>query len=778
LRHRRNLGETVRKPIVLLGALLLPFLLAPTAARAAGSDLPADGPPALYAAETVLPTAAGWPGPESFPRTSGTGRLAGGALLWTDWLFDDHGANGVPLNDLPVTAGSPSFGSYGYTSPSAHGNGADIFRAGVALSGGDSFWRVDWTTLADARVPVAEWTFDRDDNMATGVAAWAGSAGVTSPGIDTALIVSSRGARLIDLTTHAVKALPVTVDTTSGSFVVRVPGAVLKPSGSWRTRLAAGLANAAGDGFAPATGALPGQTAVYNVTFRSRAQEPISNSFWDDMTQTSALTTGNISAFSQLVRWSDLAARTGTAEEHPTGWSTRWYASSVKLGDGLLTSPASIEDNAANFLGRVQPYSVYVPTGVSGKLPLTFLLHSLTQNHNQYAATTPAFTQQACQARASLCVTTLGRGPDGQYYGPAQLDFWQVWHAVAQTFSLDPERTLLSGYSMGGLGSNAIAMAHPDLFSKVVTLAGSVGDVVELENLRALPVYLAGGAADELVPAPIEKAQADALGALGFRYRWLLYPAEDHVAFELQDGFADAAQYMGSARRTVNPAHVTLRWAAKDTGPTYNPVTGILTGTAIPTTQRPDLGVGTTGAYWLRSLKARTGAAFGRVEATSSALADPAVLAGSRQSLLLPGTPTPAVVTEQTWTLGPPAARSPHLSLSLTGVSTATLLLKDAGLPSSGCSTVSVTSDGSTALTLVGAGGRTPTTVPKGVTTLTVRNAGATPVLGRCTAAGPARPVDAVSGALPATGASPLAALLAILALGGSLVLRRQRSTT
>lgn len=758
---------------MVIGALLLPFVLLPPTARAAGSDLPADGPPALYAAEPVLPAAAGWPGPESFPRTSGTGRLAGGAMLWTDWLFDDHGAAGVPLHDLPVTAGSPSFGSYGYTSPGAHGNGADIFRAGVLLKGGDSYWRVDWSTLADPTVPVAEWTFDRDDNAATGVSAWAGSAGVASAGIDTALLVSSKGARLIDLATSSVlKTLPVSADTRAGTFVVKVPGAALKPTGSWRIRLAAGLANPAGDGFGPATGALPGQTAVYNVTFRSRAQEPISNSFWNDMTQTSTLTTGNVAAFSQLVRWSDLGARKATAEERPTGWSTRWYVSSIKLGEGLITTPSSLEDNAANFLGRLQPYSVYVPAGVSGKLPLTFLLHSLTQNHNQYAATTPAFTQLACQARRSLCVTTLGRGPDGQYYGPAQLDFWQVWHSVAQAFRLDTERTLLAGYSMGGLGSNAIAMAHPDLFSKVVTLAGSVGDVVELANLRELPVYLAGGAADELVPAPIEKAQADALGALGYRYRWLLYPAEDHVAFELQDGFADAALYMGNDPRTTRPAHVTLRWAAKDTGPTYNPVTGVLAGTAISTTQRPDLGVGTTGAYWMRSLKARAGVAYGRVDALASTLLGPAVTARTTRSLLLPGTPTPAVVTEQTWALGGFPGRSPKVELDLTGVQAASVLLADV-LPLARCGTISVRSDGPTVLSLVGRRSTARVTAPKGLSAFVVSNA-SRPVVGRCPGSsvtvGTAAPVTA----LPTTGASRAAALVAVVVLAGAVVLRRR----
>ena len=33
-----------------------------------------------------------WPFGEEFPRTCGTSRFAGGALFWTDFLYDDHGA--------------------------------------------------------------------------------------------------------------------------------------------------------------------------------------------------------------------------------------------------------------------------------------------------------------------------------------------------------------------------------------------------------------------------------------------------------------------------------------------------------------------------------------------------------------------------------------------------------------------------------------------------------------------------------------------------------------
>ena len=75
-------------------------------------------------------------------------------------------------------------------------------------------------------------------------------AGVSSAGIDLALLVSAAGARLIDLTTDASTPVEHTVDTASRSFLARLPRSVVEPTGTWTVRLAAGLANDDGDGFA------------------------------------------------------------------------------------------------------------------------------------------------------------------------------------------------------------------------------------------------------------------------------------------------------------------------------------------------------------------------------------------------------------------------------------------------------------------------------------------------------------------------------------------------
>ena len=91
-------------------------------------------------------------------------------------------------------------------------------------------------------------------------------------------------------------------------------------------------------------------------------------------------------------------------------------------------------------LERVQPYSVYVPSTYrpGTPMPLTWILHSLEVNYNQYGALDPQLMQQLCQDRGSICATTEGFGPAGWYYNEAETDFWQVWRSLADSFTLDP----------------------------------------------------------------------------------------------------------------------------------------------------------------------------------------------------------------------------------------------------------------------------------------------------------------------------------------------------
>ena len=668
------------------------------------NGMPEGVPPAALRPEPPLPAPAGWPFGEDFPRTCGAARFADGALFWTDFLYDDHGAHGV-LVDIPTGGLVPPRGTYVYPDGPAARNGADIFRVAIGLTETHTWWRVDWNTLLDPSVPIALFTFDTDRGEAP-TDHWPAGAGIISAGIDLALLISAAGARLIDLITHASTPVEHGVDMQSRSFLARIPRSLVEPSGTWTVRLASGLANDDGDGFedVPAIrGALPGQPNVYNVAFRTHEQEKAHLNFWSDDAQAVALTDGDVTEFSLPVPWDQLAERVTTEEPVVHGTSTRWYVSSVELGQGVAET--NILSTEPQFLGRVQPYSVCLPaTYAPGRrLPLTLLLHSLALGQNQFAAIDPRLLHQVCEDRESVVVTPLARGPSCWYFDEGELDVWEVWARVAEQFSTDPNRTVIAGYSMGGYAAYKLGLAYPEVFAQAVVLAGPPtcgvrlladvdipgdldlnshcareGDTWELlVNGRWLPFVIAHGVLDELVPITSVLPQVLELDRLGYRYRFTVYPLEDHIEWALEDEFDDPISHMGTDLRQGDPGHITFAW--------------------YPELVRPDLGIGPHRVWWLSDLTADPVSTSGRaaiasVDARSYARPDPTRTIRRRRGIE-PDLTEPGLYTELYWRTGPPVEPMPFLTLQISGVAGLTLDVARAGLASLAASTINVVTD-------------------------------------------------------------------------------------
>jgi predicted esterase len=683
-------------------------------------------------------------------------------------VYDDHGALGVIVSS-PTSSLAPNIGTYIYPEGPAANNGADIFRAAVGLDAGNTYWRVDWTTLIDRTVPIAMWAFDTDRSARTGISAWPAGAKVASPGVERALVVSSRGAWLLGATdrTDVTKAGgALHVDMAARSFVVRIPRKVLPVSGAWRVRLAAGLADRSGSAFAPvplSRGARPGGPSVYNVAFRTLDQEPpltgsgpapdlrgvpvaqvVDGNLWNEAGQAAALSRGDVSGFFRDVRWADLAGRRSEREPMPTGYSVRWYVTRLNLGQGVIPSESGNPegDIEPNYLSRVQPYAVFVPSTyrASRPAPLTWILHSLGVNHNQYGSTAPNLLQEACEKRGSICATILGFGPDGWYMREAEVNFWEVWHQLATHYRLDTGRTVISGYSMGGYGTYRLGLTYPDLFAKAMPLAAPpvcgarlIGPLTGAEaddpvcaqdgdtkpmvpNARWLPYVIGHGAADQLVPVTGVMEQARAFATAGYRYRLHLHPTGDHVLWSIEDWFSGEVAALGASRRTGDPDHITYAW--------------------YPDAADRALGLGPTGAYWLRGLRARhtEPGVMAEVEALTRARPYFAVTPERQTSVSTSLELAPAVVFSQVWRLGPRPAARPELKLRLVNVESLGVDMRRAGLLRG---TVFVSTDGPAVLRLLGlpegtqvAGGErtafagrsgvVTVRVPGGQTTLTV----------------------------------------------------------
>jgi hypothetical protein len=688
--------------------------------------LPAGAAAAALAPEPSLPVPGGWPFPDSFSRTSGTGRLIRGALEWSDWVYDAYGASspeGAPLNEITLNGAlSPAQGDYVYPSGASDNDGADIFRAAVGLTPKYTYWRVDWNTLADPSVPIAEWTFDTDDNAHTGASTWPADANVSSPGIERALVVSSKGAELINAVNgNTIAKLPTSVDTAARSFLVKIPRSILRVKGTWRIRLAAGLADAAGKGFAvpTLTGGLPASStapSVYNVTFRTAAQEPpvftsgqtdaqvarmraalksspvlgawgadgatslVTGNFWGEDDQADTLATGNISKFSELVHWSQLAARKTTAPPLVKGYSDRWYVTDLSLGQGTDDS------NNANpaYLGRVQPYAVYVPRNYTGKtaLPMTWILHSLDVNYNQYGAINPRQIQEECQARDSICVSPEGFGPAGDWAGDAEHDFWQVLRQVALDYRIEPNHTVISGYSMGGVGSFEIGETYPSDFSEAMPLDGladlSCPGVDRASNAHWEPYVISNAFVDELSPYPLAAAEAAEFAGASNRYTVYSTTMPEHNATAASDGFStQIAALHGTPAATADPGSISYTWCSSVVD--------------------QKLGLGPTSVYWLSGLAQRSTSDTSAITADDAAIPTTVETEQTGTSAVDPPDAPPMVVLSGTWQPGATPPAVPALTLNLTNVGAATI---DTAAARMRHGTATVTSDGSTALHL------------------------------------------------------------------------------
>ncbi|WP_052745593.1 prolyl oligopeptidase family serine peptidase [Allosalinactinospora lopnorensis] len=708
-----------------LAALLLPWSVpaeaAPASASASASaeyspastPLPSGMPPAAYTAEPELPAPEGWPFSEAFPRTSGTGRLDDGAFLWTDFLYDDVGARGATVSTsnprgMLYPIGGP-VGTYRYQAEEARHNGADIFRAGIGLDSDASYWRVDWTTLADTSVPIAAFLLD------TGSGGTAeqlpANIGIKDSETDHILLVSAAGAWLIDTEdgsrTDVADSGAHIVDEEARSFVVRMDRSVLDPEDDWNVKLVSGAAGGDGAGFADvgiSNGARPGQPNIYNVAFRTLDQENAAEdkNAWMEAEQARGLAAGDISSFGQEVSWTELGEGGTTPEPRPTGFSNRWYVSAVEEDQGLVPIENGNDFTTVGFPGRVQPYGIYVPTSYDGSepAPMTWMLHSAGMSHNQYPEYSPDLVQQACEQRGSICVSPMGRDPWSWWVKEGELSVWEIWNRVFADYAVDADRTTMTGASMGGYGTYYYAFYYPHLFAAASAIAPPAkcasiemlpgveidigiqddpegtckesGNLEPLaENGRYVPFHLTHGGLDIVVPSHTVVRMADKFDELDYRHERKLHPLEGHLTFILhKDNFSEAAEWL-TGTREQNPPRISYSWY----GNAY----------------KPDLGVGPSGAWWLSDLRARDDAPGerARVDAHSRAVpqSEPEVEpSGDGRN-----------TTGLTWTEGAAVAEAPEIDVELSNVDSATVDVDSAGISPGENGTLTVESDGETA---------------------------------------------------------------------------------
>jgi len=98
---------------------------------------------------------------------------------------------------------------------------------------------------------------------------------------------------------------------------------------------------------------------------------------------------------------------------------------------------------------------------------------------------------------------------------------------VAARYPIDPDRIYLTGLSMGGFGSWALATEYPKRFAAVVPICGG-GDRRDVERLKDVPIWVFHGGKDGVVPVERTEEMVEALREVHGRVRFTVYPDAGH----------------------------------------------------------------------------------------------------------------------------------------------------------------------------------------------------------------------------------------------------------
>jgi predicted esterase len=649
---------------------------------------------------------------------AGRSQVSKGELVYTDYLYDDYGpdVDGLPSQPQFRAALAPKSGDYSYPDDAArYGyNAADLRELRIAVDQSALHALVALQTMKVADASVATIAIDADSNPATGAGNWPDGAGLTTPGADYFITVWGSGARLTDAAGQTT-ALRAATNTEANTFEVDIPLGLLRAlCGQARVWVGTGLAAPGGTYMSRQADATP----VYDLGFQGTEAYTLT-SHWSDKRQSAALAGGGLSTFAGSLPAGALVQGQTRPFQLVPGYYNRIFRSDYTHGEGIVlkqptTPPGSVPGSAdPQFLGRFQPYALYIPKGYDRSRPTPLLLngHSLDVNLNEYAAVGPNQFPQLGDDRGSIIITPLARGIDTWYLDAGLIDVFEAWRDVKQTYNPDPDRTSITGYSMGGYMTYRLGLLMPDAFARASVYVGPPayyqwpyplpvqstpfwqvrGNTnLIVDNGLNLPVEINHGNADELVPISGVVQQANTFKAAGNPYRFYHHVSDDHFSFILNNQWQHTRAWLGvpAAKRNLSPVRVRYK--------------------RYPSMDLPQANLVFDGAYWADGMVLRNApavASFGKVDATTFGL-------GGRQPQLvdegttpyLPGQggTSPATVTGQHYVAGAPIVRRNAFTAKLTNLRSLLFLTSRMGLDPSRQVTATLSGDGTTQLRFSG----------------------------------------------------------------------------
>ena len=125
----------------------------------------------------------------------------------------------------------------------------------------------------------------------------------------------------------------------------------------------------------------------------------------------------------------------------------------------------------------------------------------------------------------SDCILVAPQCPKGEGWEPIALA--KLLDEVESKYAIDPSRVYVTGLSMGGYGTWALAGLQPERFAVIAPICGG-GNPADAAKLSKVPIWAFHGDADKAVLLEKGQAMVDAVKAAGGTPRFTIYPGVGH----------------------------------------------------------------------------------------------------------------------------------------------------------------------------------------------------------------------------------------------------------
>jgi predicted peptidase len=202
---------------------------------------------------------------------------------------------------------------------------------------------------------------------------------------------------------------------------------------------------------------------------------------------------------------------------------------------------------SAGRYGRLD-YLLHVPPGAApaGGWPVALFLHGAGERGRDLELVKREGLPRVVESDPGLALVTIApQCPPGATWQPFAPTVLALLDHVLATRPVDAGRVYLTGISMGGYGTWALAAANPERFAAIVPICGgglrSLGFPERVRELVRVPVWTFHGALDDIVPPDESRRLVDTLTDAGGDVRFTLYADLGHDSWTR--AYADPALY-------------------------------------------------------------------------------------------------------------------------------------------------------------------------------------------------------------------------------------------